>query len=314
MIRGSDAVDAQLSGYGGNDQLIGGAGDDVLFGGLGADSLAGNGGDDLAASGDRNAPIAIGGGDFDEGADAFAGGAGFDTIDYSSRPTAVSVTLDGAANDGAAGEGDNIGGDVEELIGGPLGDVLRGNAAAQRIAAGSGPDTIDPGAGADDVRAGDGDDTIAARDATADTIACGVGADAVTGDFNDLLDGCETAALTAAPAPPDTTRPAVTVGVDRTPRFRAVRRGLRVRLDADEVASYTVELLGSATRARISRSFNLRLVRRSVAATADARTIRLRPRRALLGSPRRLTLRLRVIAKDASGNTRTLARTLRVHR
>ena len=51
------------------------------------------------------------------GADAFVGGPGTDTADWSGRTQPVIASIDGAANDGEAGEGDNVGTDVE-LTGG----------------------------------------------------------------------------------------------------------------------------------------------------------------------------------------------------
>ena len=88
-----DATANLLTGAGGDGSLAGGVGDDSLSAGAGADSLVGDAGDDV-----------------------LAGGAGTDIADYSSRAVGVSVTLDGAANDGEAGETDDA--DVENVTGG----------------------------------------------------------------------------------------------------------------------------------------------------------------------------------------------------
>src|SRR4051812_27891927 len=96
-INGSDAGD-DLEGEGGVDIVNGGAGDDTLVGG--------DGGDDLS------------------------GGAGTDTVSYDGVSAPVTVTLDGVPNDGAAGEGDNVGsnlGDVENEVGGDGDDHLNGS-------------------------------------------------------------------------------------------------------------------------------------------------------------------------------------------
>lgn len=68
------------------ETVNGGAGPDTLIGSTAADTLRGNGGDDLL--------------DGRGGADVLAGGNGDDTADYSSRTAAVTVTVDGTANDG----------------------------------------------------------------------------------------------------------------------------------------------------------------------------------------------------------------------
>lgn len=95
---------ATLVGNGGNDtltvsdatptRLVGGAGDDTLTGGDGADVF-------------DQGPKA-------DGADVMVGKGGSDSVDYSARRAGSAyVTLDGVANDGGAGEGDNVGVDVE---------------------------------------------------------------------------------------------------------------------------------------------------------------------------------------------------------
>src|SRR5688572_3248282 len=112
------AKNAVLNGGDGDDDLIAGEGDDKLLGGNGNDFLNGQHGDDLLDGG--------------FGADDMFGGHGVDTATYASRIAGVVVTLDGVANDGQVGEGDNVRPDVENLIGGHASDSLTGSAAANR--------------------------------------------------------------------------------------------------------------------------------------------------------------------------------------
>ncbi|HEV8627921.1 MAG TPA: calcium-binding protein [Acidimicrobiia bacterium] len=90
-----------------DDTLTGDTGDNVLIGRLGNDKIAGGDGNDVLDGGP-------GDDSFDEdskpnGADQIIGGEGNDTVDYSTRQGGmVTVTLDGVANDGAPGEGDNV--------------------------------------------------------------------------------------------------------------------------------------------------------------------------------------------------------------
>ncbi len=104
------SLDVTLIGGAGNDSLTAGAGDDSLNGGADNDTLTGGAGDDTLDGG--------------IGADSISGGMGIDTADYSSRVNPVSVTLDGVANDGEVGEGDNIPADVEVITGGSANDTL----------------------------------------------------------------------------------------------------------------------------------------------------------------------------------------------
>jgi Ca2+-binding RTX toxin-like protein len=305
VLAASALVDGELSGRGGNDNLAGGPRADLLSGGEGDDVLAGGAGDDVAAPSDGEAA--------DTGADSFAGNDGFDTLSYATRAAPVTASLDGVANDGEANERDNAGADVEALVGGRGADALTGSGRPESITGGSGDDTIDPGAGVDEVRAGDGNDTVRAQDANAEWISCGLGADTLTADFEDVPVACESIAL----GPPhDTRKPRVKLdSLPARPRYRHVRRGLRPRLTADEPVSYVVELLGVATSAHISAApFNLTLARRTIRRASGPRRVRLTPKAALLGPRRRLRVRIRVVATDVAGNVRIVRKTLRARR
>jgi Ca2+-binding RTX toxin-like protein len=106
---------AQLLGGDGADVLQGGEQSDRVYGGPGDDTLSGGAADDLLEGG--------------PGRDAIAGGDGADSADYGARRGDLRLTLDGVANDGEAGEGDALAGDVERLVGGAGNDLLAGNAA-----------------------------------------------------------------------------------------------------------------------------------------------------------------------------------------
>lgn len=135
-----------VAGTDGADQLIGSSASNFLDGRGGDDDLLGGGGNDLLEGG--------------PGADDLQGGTGTDIVTYSSRSTAVTVSLDGAANDGASGsEGDNAHTDVEYVIGGAGDDVITGSTANNTLDGGAGDDVISGGAGADKIYLGPGDDT-----------------------------------------------------------------------------------------------------------------------------------------------------------
>lgn len=179
--------DNEFTAGAGNDQVQGGAGNDILHEGTAAN-----------------------------GSDAFEGDAGSDTADYSGRSNALNVALDGTANDGEAGEGDNIGADVLSL--GPAGcanvsnnalydhpagenepywedeadepdflevenidagsgnDVLSGNAQGNVIKGNAGNDTISGGEGSDSLSGGDGNDSLAGNGGN-DALDAGAGTD-----------------------------------------------------------------------------------------------------------------------------------------
>lgn len=215
QISGGDGADL-IEGDNGPDQLSGGAGGDRIHGGGGADVLKGDAGNDRIEEGDTGGdpngeefgpPIA---------ADVVQGGSGTDTATYCTRrgKTPLSISLDGKANDGRAGEKDNIGpsGDVENVVGGGVSnDRITGNRRANvlsgdcvntvgddgnnkiyglggndRVVGGDGNDLLNGGSGADRFVANDGKDAIQARDGRRDkSINCEAGTDRATVDRSD---------------------------------------------------------------------------------------------------------------------------------
>jgi len=157
-----------IAGAGGNDDLFGGNGNDTLSGGEGRDNVNGDDGNDTVNG--ENGDDDLGGG---SGDDLLNGGAGVDTADYGDHGD-VTVTLDGVANDGSAGETDNADADkaVENVITGPGDDNVVGNALPNFIDTGSGNDGID------------------VRDGTfgVDIVSCGSGYDTAAGDVLDTFD------------------------------------------------------------------------------------------------------------------------------
>ena len=128
-------------------------------------------------------------------ADDISGGSGLDTVTYASHAP-VTVTLDGASNDGSGAEQDNVRPDVEKVIGtggddtltGSGGDdTLDGAGGTDRLEGLGGADTLIGGLGTDDATfGGEGDDTIMLRDGLVDACPNG-GPGANTEDVN-LID------------------------------------------------------------------------------------------------------------------------------
>lgn len=169
-----------ITGNSGADSISGGEGGDALGGGIGRDVLTGGDGDD-ALDGGADPDRLDGGG----GADVLGGGDGRDLADYGARAENLTVTLDSAPGDGAPGEGDNVQGDVEDVLGGAGADTFTGSGAANSLEGGAGEDYVDGAAGADALTGGDAGDVLRARDGDGDQLACGPGPDFVIGDPGD---------------------------------------------------------------------------------------------------------------------------------
>ena len=251
----SVAGNESVSGDSGNDKLTH-TGDSTLYlgpsflsGGAGADVIntyaasaeGGDGDDRITASGSYR-PRIDGGAGADRlqggsqtggpGADRLEGGA----VNYADLAVPVTVTLDGVANDGPAGEGDNVlsptwvvgsqaadtltgsagidefyGWEGDDKINGPAGndyldgysgaDLLDGGAGGDRLVGGDQNDTLIGGADVDEFYGQDGDDTLRALDGLAEQLDCGFGNDSYETDPADTLLTCETR-LGATPTKP----------------------------------------------------------------------------------------------------------------
>ena len=185
-----------LAGSRGNDTLIGGASNDVLNGQEGNDMLDGW-----------------------YSADALNGGEGVDTVDYSTHSyfdpfdgeIGVWVTPNGLADDGNElfnldGEqhADNVGADVENIIGSNGADHIFGTAAPNQFAGHGGADVLVGDASNDVLEGGDADDVLRG-DAGNNTFDGGTGADDMDGSTdNDTFAGGTP--MTCSRALPATTR------------------------------------------------------------------------------------------------------------
>ena len=172
----------RISGF---EDVLGSKRDDRIVGDAGQNRLAGGGGNDLLDGGD--------------GPDVLIGGSGFDTATYAGRSAAVTVSLDGRANDGAAGEGENVTPSVEGVVGGRGADRLVGNSRTNRLRGGRGNDTLRGGRGRDSLEGGAGRDTLSggpsgdflAGGAGRDRVSGGSGTDIAVADRRDRVTGCE---------------------------------------------------------------------------------------------------------------------------
>jgi Ca2+-binding RTX toxin-like protein len=205
-----------LTGNGLANVIFGGAGNDLLKGLGGADRVLGEGDGDNLQGGD-GADTLIGG----LGGDVMGGGAGVDAVSYEDREdpdsAGVVVDLDGVADDGQPGEGDNTGTGVENITGGAGDDTLRGNSGANRLIGGGRNDSLF-GLG--------GNDVIDSNDGLLDQVFCGGGTDRAAVDLKDgppNFPDCETVEQAAVDQHP-------AVRIDRRAQLLVGPQELRVVL------------------------------------------------------------------------------------
>ncbi len=218
VVVGGAGDDSINGGYGvtsGNDTLSGGTGDDGISGSEGNDSIDGGAGEDNLYGDEGNDTVKGGAGDDNiqegsvaTGSDLLIGGTGYDYLNYGQRSAPLQLRLDTVANDGAAGEFDNIAGDFETIYGGSNNDVFVGNALDNRFYGGVGIDNASGGSGQDRLYGGDGADTLtgddghdylfgeadndilAGIDGGYDELYGGLGTDTCNGDVADYKQDC----------------------------------------------------------------------------------------------------------------------------
>jgi hypothetical protein len=256
-------------------QQTGGAGNDTLRGGENNDFFV-----------------------MEPGADTYVGGDGFDEIALF-MDVATTITLDGVANDGAAGEGDNVSADVEDVGTFQAQPVtVVGSAAANNLRGGDGADTIEGGAGNDTLSGGLGNDTLRARDGFADRVSCDEGTDTAVVDTLDSVSGCETVDRANAGNAND-------VPEDRAPAIAFLSPAPNALLRATG-ASVTFSALDDRGIAGVRLFDDGRLVG---SATAAPYAIAYRPSGGDVGPDT-----LVAIATDTAGQTATAIRPVRVAR
>jgi Ca2+-binding RTX toxin-like protein len=155
------------------DTITGNASDNVIAGGLGADVLHGAAGNDVFSEG------AV-----DTGGDTFDGGDGLDTVDYTARVAAITVTIGAGADDGLASENDDVTSTVENVMG-------ASGAYVNTLTGDGGDNELTGGAGSDVLTGGLGNDILDGGSAGTDTLACGAGEDIAYGGGTLTLTSCE---------------------------------------------------------------------------------------------------------------------------
>jgi Ca2+-binding RTX toxin-like protein len=207
---GSPESDTFLASVPIPSHLVGGAGDDDLEGNTEADLIDGGPGNEYITG--------------LWGADTVSGGPGVDTLASAVRTSGrFTITLDGIANDGLAGQGANVEPDVENVDLGTDGPgdgvVIEGSAAANVLDGGDRADVISGGAGndrligrngKDTLRGDDGNDTLVANDDDSDEVDCGAGDDTAIVDKVDHVSAdCEHVSTSAVGNPVDDHPPTV---------------------------------------------------------------------------------------------------------
>lgn len=187
----SDSGNDTIYGGPGSNDLKGGPGNDTIWGGPGFDRIEPGAGNDVAHGGagsdyfeeSSGNDVLYGDADGDDffqneidgrGAQTMYGGAGWDSVSYWTREKTIVADADAKKrDDGERGEGDSIGGDVENITGGAGNDWLAGNKLANYLSGGEGNDKLYGYSGDDQLEGNLGNDRLDG----------GAGKDGLRGDF-----------------------------------------------------------------------------------------------------------------------------------
>ena len=135
--------------------------------------------------------------------DVARGGSGIDEAQpWFGWNVSVSLSLDGAGNDGSAGAAANVLPDVENVRHTSNGaSTIDGDDAANELTGSDGDDAIFGGGGSDSLSGNGGADMLVARDDAQDRVDCGAGADtALVDQFDQVGDSCETCGAKSSPS------------------------------------------------------------------------------------------------------------------
>ena len=176
VIDAGHGNDLPIYGKGGDDVLLGGVGSDILYGQDGNDTLDGGPGDDYL----EGVPCGCEDEAITHGTDVYIGGGGNDSVNYEGRSENLALSPDGAADDGAPGESDNIAADILTIVAGHGSDRMTGNATRNIFGGGEGDDSLVGGGSDDQLAGGPGQDRLVG-DAGQDVLGGGDGDDQLNG-------------------------------------------------------------------------------------------------------------------------------------
>ena len=169
VLHGGPGDDLLLGLPNGQNEFIGGHGRDRMVGGSGGDSF-------LEGAQPNGSDTMVGGSSAPEPAPSHS-----DLVDYSLRRSGIDADLAGDRDDGAIGERDMIGSDVESIHGGRGPDRLIGGPGENELDGGDGRDHLRGGSGADVLIGDSGDDYSVRVTRGDDRLAGGPGDDGLRG-------------------------------------------------------------------------------------------------------------------------------------
>lgn len=119
------------------------------------------------------------------------------------------------------------------------------------------------------------------------------------------------------PPPPAKPRLAPAITISKLPKSLKLKRllaGITFTVTPSQPSAIDATLAGSARSVRLAKSFNLTIAHKRLGLGAGKRRITLTVSKKLIGHSRKFSLRLTIVATNATGDKSTLTRTIKVHK
>jgi hypothetical protein len=131
----------------------------------------------------------------------------------------------------------------------------------------------------------------------------------------DNADACPTVAGLGANGCPrfdDSVAPGLTVKASSKLKRKAALKGIKVAATTNEASTVVFEIFASAKKARIAKSYNLALASKTLKGVTGTRSVKLKPKKSLIGKAKKFSVQVRVTATDAAGNRTVKTKTIKV--
>jgi hypothetical protein len=116
------------------------------------------------------------------------------------------------------------------------------------------------------------------------------------------------------PAGPDTAASVSITGLAKKLKLKSFLKGVKFSVTPSKAASLEISLLGKVRKATISKAGSLTLASKTTRLSASTQKLKLKPKKKLVGRPRKATIQVVIVATDAAGTRSTTTKKIKISR